>query len=77
MQIPDFLKRENAPMVDDVYEEFDRVLKEYEKVFGSSVTTECHYLSWKEWTELLRICIKENKTYEELTGDILEDGDLI
>lgn len=73
MPIPDFLKRENMGTVDSVSKEFDRVLKEYEILFGTEITTEMSLLSIEEWIEILRICIKEKKTYEELTGDVLEE----
>lgn len=72
MSIPDFLKRENRPPIDKAGEEFDRTLEEYEKLFGEEISNEPSSMSLEQWTEIMKLCIKEKKTYEELTGDVLE-----
>ena len=77
MQIPDFLKRENVQPVDKVSEEFDNTLEEYKRVFDEEVGIEMSSYSLEQWIDILKQCIKENKTYEELTGDIPEEDALI
>ena len=77
MSIPDFLKRENRQPIDKMVEEFDRVSKEYEELFGDRIANEPSSMSLGQWIKLMKICIKEKKTYEELTGDVLEEGALL
>ena len=77
MPIPDFLKRENVAPIDKVSEEFDNILKEYKRVFDKEIGIEMSSYSLGQWIDILKHCIKENKTYEELTGDIPEEDALI
>lgn len=77
MSIPYFLKRENRPSISNAEEEFDKTLVEYEELFGDGISNEPSGLSLEQWTEIMKICIKEKKTYEELTGDVLEENAVI
>ena len=75
MPIPEFLKRENRLPVDEISREFDKTLEEYERMFGDRISNEPSDLSLEQWNEIMKLCIKEGKTYEELTGDVLKDDE--
>ena len=61
MSIPDFLKRENKPPIDKIGEKFDRVLEEYEEIFGGTIPNEPSGLSLEEWIKIMRLCIRKKK----------------
>lgn len=68
--IPDFLRRENKTMkVDPNVEKMGIAVERYEKHFGEGVNTESYTWPIKEWSRIVDICIKEEKTLDELLGD--------
>lgn len=73
MPLPDFLKRENREPVDPIIAEFLKVREAYENFFKEKVMIEPYSRSMEEWIELLNACLKEKKTYLELTGEQIED----
>lgn len=64
--IPDFLKRENRSQKED---KMLIAIEQYEKHFGQGVNTEPSPYSDEEWVAILENCVKENITFEELTGE--------
>ena len=77
MSLPEFLKCENKPEANKIEEEFDRMLKEYEELFGEELGTEPSNFSLKEWIEIIKECIRTKERYEELTGDVLDEDALL
>ena len=68
--IPDFLRRENKTMkVDPDVEKMGIAVERYEKHFGEGVNTESYTWPIKEWSRIVDICIKEEKTLDELLGE--------
>ena len=66
--IPDFLKPENI-IIDPEMEKFGAAVERYEKHFGEGVNTESYTWPIKEWSRIVDICIKEEKTLDELLGE--------
>lgn len=66
--IPDFLKPENI-IIDPEMEKFGTAIEKYEKHFGEGLNTESYIWSVKEWCKIVDICIKEEKTLDELLGE--------
>lgn len=66
--IPDFLKPENI-IIDPEMEKFGTAIEKYEKHFGEGLNIESYIWSVKEWCKSVDICIKEEKTLDELLGE--------
>lgn len=71
--IPDFLKLENI-IIDPEMEKFGVTIEKYEKHFGEGVNTESYTWTIKEWSEIVDICIREEKTLDELLGEKYDLG---
>ena len=76
-ELPSFLKIENKIEPDKKTLEFKETLKKYEDMFGDRISNEGLTFTLEELTGIMKVCIEENKPYEELTGDILKKDELI
>ncbi len=75
VRMPEFLKRKYSK--EDMPELY-WLNKEYKERFDESYSTEGLIMTDDEWAEVIKKCLKENKTVEELLGlGGLDEGDLI
>lgn len=70
--IPVFLRKENIVKEKN---ELTIVLERYKKQFGKRISLDWLSLSDEEWVEVLKECISQNKSYEELFGKTEYDED--
>lgn len=56
------------------HSKMNRLLSKYEEKFHRGVPTEPSTFTEDEWCAILEECIRENKTFEELTGFRYEEG---
>lgn len=53
------------------------LLKEYEEKFNEQISTEELIMKDEELAAVLKKCLKENKTFSEVTGIYFDDDDYI
>ncbi len=63
--MPEFLKKDYSKIG---LPESARLMDEYYEKFNKLFTTEGLIMDEEEFSAILRICLKENKTFEEVTG---------
>lgn len=68
MGIPDFLKKRDVQP-----SELFILIKKYEEMYGNTWATEGYDIDAQELTEILKECVKEHKTFSEVTGIDLTD----
>lgn len=74
-RIPEFLKRK--PLEKDIPQVW-RLLREYDERFKDYFTTEGLNMTHNELAEVLRKCLKENRTFNDVYGmGEIDDGDYI
>ncbi len=56
------------------HSKMNRLLSKYEEKFHCGVPTEPSLFTEDEWCTILEECIRENETFEELTGFRYEEG---
>lgn len=69
--MPEFLRRDNITGEN----ELKRLLDEYIKRFGSGIDTEPIQMSDEEMIDLLKYCISQNVSYEDIFGKTEYDDD--
>lgn len=68
--IPDFLKRENRKVADDLDVRFGEAVERYHRHFPEDIlVTEPSGLSREEWINAIEKCIARNITIWELFGE--------
>ncbi len=73
--MPEFLKKDYSKIE---VPEVCRLVEEYEEKFDDEICTEGLIMDEEELIAALKICLKESKTFEEVTGigDVDDDDDI-
>lgn len=71
--IPEFLKKENFEKSND---ELVILCEKYNNQFAKNISLDWGNYTRKEWIGVLKKCIKRNKTFEELYGNIEYEEDV-
>lgn len=67
LRVPTFLRKDFKP--DDIELIITDLLDKYAEHFGEKIICDPGTVfSEDEWIKILKTCIKENKTFEEITG---------
>ncbi|MCI9638291.1 MAG: hypothetical protein HFG77_18280 [Hungatella sp.] len=75
VKIPDFLMEKNSE--EDIPEVW-RLLREYDERFGADFTTEGLPMGLEEMADILKICLKENRSFDDVWGaGELDEDDFI
>lgn len=75
VKIPEFLKRKSSK---NDKPELYWLMKEYDERFGADYTTEGLPMTPEEMANILKISLKENRSFDDVWGaGELDEGDLI
>lgn len=75
VKIPEFLKRKSSKKDKT---ELYLLMKEYDEKFGADYSTEGLPMNMEEIVDILKICLKENRTFDDVWGaGKLDENDFI
>lgn len=77
-ELPELLKKDYSNVeIPEIRRLVDRLLDEYEEKFNEQISTEELIMKDEELAAVLKKCLKENKTFSEVTGIYFDDDDYI